>query len=214
MTPPVFSHGDLRLYLLTLLDDGPRHGYGIIQDLSERTGGTYTPSAGTVYPRLAKLEAEGLVIKTADGRTVTYEITEAGRAEVAARRHEFDGIQARLADSVRLIANEVRGNVREAMKSLRADLASAASAPDVSSPAESSRAPGEPSATSPKMRSREQLHRADAVVNEFRARIRTHLRTHAASGGEVTASTIDILEAALTATTEEVERALRESLRV
>ena len=53
---PVFSHGDLRLYLLNLLDDGPRHGYDIMQALSDRTGGTYTPSAGTVYPRLAKLE--------------------------------------------------------------------------------------------------------------------------------------------------------------
>ena len=50
---PVFSHGDLRLYLLSLLDESPRHGYDLMQALSDRTGGTYTPSAGTVYPRLA-----------------------------------------------------------------------------------------------------------------------------------------------------------------
>ena len=81
---PVFSHGDLRLYLLSLLDEGPRHGYDIMQALSDRTGGTYTPSAGTVYPRLAKLEEEGLVTKTVDGRKTIYEITDAGRGEARA----------------------------------------------------------------------------------------------------------------------------------
>ena len=122
---PVFSHGDLRLYLLNLLDEGPRHGYDIMQALSDRTGGTYTPSAGTVYPRLAKLEEEGLVTKTVDGRKTVYEITDAGRAEVAARAGDLEGIEASLTDSVRLIADEVRGSVREAMRSLRADLAAA-----------------------------------------------------------------------------------------
>ena len=122
---PVFSHGDLRLYLLNLLDEGPRHGYDIMQALSDRTGGTYTPSAGTVYPRLAKLEEEGLVTKSVDGRKTVYEITEAGRAEVAARAGDLEGIEASLTDSVRLIADEVRGSVREAMRSLRADLAAA-----------------------------------------------------------------------------------------
>ena len=46
MSPAVFSHGDLRLYLLALLAESPQHGYGIIQALTDRTGGTYTPSAG------------------------------------------------------------------------------------------------------------------------------------------------------------------------
>lgn len=88
---PVFSHGDLRLYLLSLLDEGPRHGYDIMQALSDRTGGTYTPSAGTIYPRLSKLEEEGLVTKTVDGRKTVYEITDAGRAEVAARAGDLQG---------------------------------------------------------------------------------------------------------------------------
>ncbi len=126
MTPAVFSHGDLRLYLLSLLDDQPRHGYDIMQALSDRTGGTYSPSAGTIYPRLAKLEEEGLVTKTVEGRKTVYAITDAGRAEVAARSGELEDIQDGLADSVRLIADEVRGSVREAMRSLRADLATAA----------------------------------------------------------------------------------------
>ena len=92
---PVFSHGDLRLYLLNLLDEAPRHGYDLIQALTDRTGGTYTPSAGTIYPRLAKLEEEGLVTKTADGRKTIYEITDAGRFEVASRAHDLEGMGAR-----------------------------------------------------------------------------------------------------------------------
>ena len=57
----VFRHGALRLYLLRLLDEHPRHGYEVISLLEDRFLGLYAPSAGTVYPRLAKLETEGLV---------------------------------------------------------------------------------------------------------------------------------------------------------
>ena len=76
---PVFAHGQLRLYLLVLLAEAPRHGYEVIQDLETRFGGLYTPSAGTVYPRLAKLEEEGLVERTDEGRKATYRITGARR---------------------------------------------------------------------------------------------------------------------------------------
>jgi len=204
---PVFSHGDLRLYLLSLLDEGPRHGYDIMQALSDRTGGTYTPSAGTIYPRLAKLEEEGLVSKTVDGRKTVYEITEAGRAEVASRAGELEGIEADLADSVRLIADEVRGSVREAMKSLRADLAAAA---------RQDRAAGSANPSSPRaeddvrVRSREQLGIADAAINEFRARVRGDLRAHVARGGELAASVVDELTRALDEAARNVTRSLRD----
>ena len=56
----VFAHGALRLYLLALLEESPKHGYDLIRAVNERFGGTYSPSAGTVYPRLAKLQKEGL----------------------------------------------------------------------------------------------------------------------------------------------------------
>ena len=57
MTPPVFAHGHLRLYILSLLSESETgmHGYELIQALGDRFGGTYVPSAGTIYPRLAKL---------------------------------------------------------------------------------------------------------------------------------------------------------------
>lgn len=199
---PVFSHGDLRLYLLSLLDEAPRHGYDIIQALSDRTGGTYTPSAGTVYPRLAKLEEEGLVTKTVDGRKTVYAITPAGHAEVEARAGELEGIEAGLADSVRLIADEVRGSVREAMKSLRADLAAASReerpAPASESPADDARS-----------RSREQQHRADAIVSEFRARVRSDIRTHVARGGELAQGIVDDLDRSLDETLRSLTRALK-----
>ncbi|MFS0895192.1 PadR family transcriptional regulator [Microbacterium sp. 179-I 3D3 NHS] len=203
MSPAVFSHGDLRLYLLSLLAESPQHGYGIIQSLTDRTGGTYTPSAGTIYPRLAKLEEEGLVTKTVDGRTTIYAITDAGRAELASRESDLAGIESGLADSVRLIANEVRQSVREAMKSLRADLATAEHD-------ERHAAKNRPRAASDDARvtSREELHRADAVINAFRARVRTDLRTHVAKGGVLTPSTVSQLEDALDAAAHAVTRAL------
>lgn len=199
---PVFSHGDLRLYLLSLLDESPRHGYDLIQALADRTGGTYTPSAGTVYPRLAKLEEEGLVTKTVDGRKTVYEITEAGHAEVASRADELQGIEDGLTDSVRAIADEVRGSVREAMRSLRADLAAAARD-------ERKAAPTAPPADDPRTAAREQLARADAALGEFRARVRADLRTHVARGGTLAASVIDDLTGSLDAAAREVTRAIR-----
>ena len=90
---PVFAHGQLRLYLLSLLNEGPRHGYEIMRDFEQRFNGLYTPSAGTVYPRLAKLEEEGLVSRGDDGRKVTYTITDAGRAEVTARESDLGDLQ-------------------------------------------------------------------------------------------------------------------------
>lgn len=202
MMAPVFSHGDLRLYLLSLLDEGPRHGYDIMQALSDRTGGTYTPSAGTIYPRLAKLEEEGLVSKSVDGRKTVYEITSAGHAEVTARAGELEGIEAGLTDSVRLIADEVRGNVREAMKSLRADLAASARE-------ERTSARHAPRQDDPRSASREQVHRADAAINAFRAQVRSDLRSHVARGGELAASVVDELIASLDGAARDLTRSLR-----
>jgi DNA-binding PadR family transcriptional regulator len=169
MTPPVFAHGNLRLYLLSLLAEQPRHGYELITALSERFGGTYSPSAGTIYPRLAKLEEEGLVTKSTDGRKTVYEITDAGRAELAAREPELADIENEMTDSVRRLADEVRSEVSSAMKSLRADLASAAR--DAKRAATSTRASDTTTTGSTRA-----LHDVDLLVNQFRQDIRTELR--------------------------------------
>jgi DNA-binding PadR family transcriptional regulator len=204
--PPVFSHGDLRLYLLSLLDEAPRHGYDLMQALSDRTGGTYTPSAGTIYPRLSKLEEEGLVTKSVDGRKTVYAITDAGRAEVSARSGDLAGIEAGLADSVRLIADEVRAGVREAMRSLHADLAAASQAPASAAPPQAT-GPRTPDARAD---AREQVRRAEALLSDFRTEVRTDIRTHVARGGELAASVIDDLAAALDTAAEAVRRAVRD----
>lgn len=204
---PVFSHGDLRLYLLNLLDESPRHGYDLMQALADRTGGTYTPSAGTIYPRLAKLEEEGLVTKTVDGRKTVYAITEAGRAEVAARAGDLEGIEAGLSDSVRLIAQEVRGSVREAMRSLRADLAAAAQDDRQQDAARARTATVTEDAA--RADAREQVRRADALVAAFRANVRADLRSHLARGGAVPASAVDELSRALDAASAALTRSLR-----
>lgn len=210
---PVFSHGDLRLYLLNLLDEGPRHGYDLMQALSDRTGGTYTPSAGTVYPRLSKLEEEGLVTKTVDGRKTVYEITDAGRAEVAARAGDLEGIEAGLADSVRLIADGVRAGVREAMKSLQADLAAASAQANTAQAhtdqAHTDQARERPAAADVRGVSREQVRRAEALIADFRTEVRTDIRTHVAKGGELAASVIDELAAVLDEAAAAVRRATR-----
>lgn len=122
----VFAHGQMRLYLLALLNESPRHGYEIIQLLEERFNGLYSPSAGTVYPRLAKLEEEGLVERTEEGRKATYRITDAGRNEVTAREFDLADLQQDLDHSVLELAQEVRQRVRGSAANLREELREAA----------------------------------------------------------------------------------------
>ena len=126
--PPVFAHGALRLYLLALLESGPKHGYELIKALSERFGGTYSPSAGTIYPRLGKLEEEGLVATESAGRRTNYHITAAGLAELNSRREDLAGVENDISASVRRLADNLRDDIRTNMRGLRADLAATAEA--------------------------------------------------------------------------------------
>ncbi|WP_030899550.1 PadR family transcriptional regulator [Streptomyces sp. NRRL F-5126] len=126
---PVFAHGRLRLYLLKLLDEAPRHGYEVIRLLEERFQGLYAPSAGTVYPRLAKLESESLVTHTTEGGRKVYSITDAGRAELASRSGELADLELEIRESVSELAAEIRDDVRGAAGRLRSEMRAAASAP-------------------------------------------------------------------------------------
>jgi len=74
--------GDVRNAILALLDDKPMHGYEMIQELEERTGGRWRPSAGSIYPTLQLLEDEGLVKgEDVEGKRV-FSLTDAGREAV------------------------------------------------------------------------------------------------------------------------------------
>ncbi|WP_405216110.1 PadR family transcriptional regulator [Agrococcus sp. Ld7] len=180
---PVFGHGALRLYLLSLLAEAPRHGYELMQALEHRFGGTYSPSAGTIYPRLAKLEEDGLVTKTVEGRKSTYTITDAGRAELRAREGELLSLETEITDSVRRMASDVRASVRSAMQGLRADLAeaerdarSAARRPPSTTEA---RADGSPAGQ--RAAARIAIHDVDLALSDFRQRVREAARRR---GGE------------------------------
>ncbi|WP_406061627.1 PadR family transcriptional regulator [Micromonospora sp. NBC_00860] len=124
----VFSHGRLRLYLLKLLDDGPKHGYELIRLLEDRFLGLYAPSAGTIYPRLQRLEVEGLVSHTAAGGRKTYDITDAGREELRQRAGELTALETDIAASVAdlsSLAGEIRSEVRGSARDLKRELSEA-----------------------------------------------------------------------------------------
>ncbi|KHL04971.1 PadR family transcriptional regulator [Sinomonas humi] len=238
MTPPVFAHGALRLYLLALLEDGPRHGYELIKALSDRFGGTYAPSPGTVYPRLAKLQEEGLVAAEAEGRRSVYRITDAGRAELDARRDEVADVEQDISASVRRLADTLRDELRSSMRGLRADLAASAESARLrakesargargepwTTPSQRSAGDGatssahrnEPSETPPRKPSGEPLSResqgrlkeAEMLVQAFRDDVRVELRSHAARE-PVTDVTVETLRTVL----DQARIAVRNSLR-
>jgi DNA-binding PadR family transcriptional regulator len=123
---PVFSHGMLRLYLLKLLDESPRHGYEVIRLLEDRFMGLYAPSPGTIYPRLQRLEAEGLVTQSQEGGRKVYQITEAGREELRRRREELDHLETEIRSSVHGLAREIGEEVRGTVRDLKEELKQAA----------------------------------------------------------------------------------------
>ena len=77
------ARGDVRSAVLSLLAERPMHGYQIINEIAERSGGTWKPSAGSVYPTLQLLADEGLIEAEEQNGRKTYSLTEAGRAVAA-----------------------------------------------------------------------------------------------------------------------------------
>ncbi|HEV2211714.1 MAG TPA: PadR family transcriptional regulator [Gammaproteobacteria bacterium] len=88
------ASGDLQLVILSLLADKPRHGYEIIKDVEERSGGFYSPSPGVVYPALTYLEEIEYATVEVEGAKKRYHITDAGRAHLDANRAAADAILA------------------------------------------------------------------------------------------------------------------------
>ncbi len=122
----MFEQGDLKLVILRLLDEKPRHGYDIIKELEDRSGGRYTPSAGAIYPTLTMLEDLGFAVATPEeGGKKVYAITEAGRAHLAENRPMVD----ELFDRVNHIGDAVFGDgvrpARDAMIGLAKEFGAA-----------------------------------------------------------------------------------------
>jgi DNA-binding PadR family transcriptional regulator len=117
-----FGHGQFKLYLLALLRDQPRHGYEVIKLIEETFAGSYAPSAGAVYPRLSRLETEGLVSREIDesGRKV-YRITSGGEEELRRRAPELDELTREIDRSIADITREADADIRAEAAGLRAE---------------------------------------------------------------------------------------------
>ncbi|MDZ4307828.1 PadR family transcriptional regulator [Allopontixanthobacter sp.] len=114
----MFASGELRLLLLRMIADEPRHGYELIKAIGELTGGTYEPSPGAVYPTLSLLADEGVIAETAgvdDSARKAFEVTEAGRKELGERVDEADALMARLAA---MSGKEERGRAPELFRAM------------------------------------------------------------------------------------------------
>ena len=95
----MFESGELRLVLLKLIADQPRHGYDLIRAVEDLTGGEYAPSPGVVYPTLTLLQDMGLIDEAAgEGPRKPFQITDAGRAHLEENQEEVEELFARLKD--------------------------------------------------------------------------------------------------------------------
>ncbi len=98
-----FAHGDLRLVILHLIAEKPRHGYEIIKAIEEQVAGAYSPSPGVIYPTLTLLEELGYVtVSTGEGAKKLHAITAEGRAFLDANRATVDALLARMAEASRV----------------------------------------------------------------------------------------------------------------
>ena len=116
-----FDQGDLRLVMLGLLAEAPRHGYDIIKLIEEKLGSTYSPSPGVVYPNLTMLEELGYATAASDGVKKVYAITPEGAAFLAAHRAEADAIFERM-DRIGETQSEPAPQILRAGENLRAAL--------------------------------------------------------------------------------------------
>ncbi|MFG2133337.1 PadR family transcriptional regulator [Streptomyces sp. NPDC048751] len=100
--------GDVRASILALLRDRPMHGYEMIQEIAERSGGAWKPSPGSVYPTLQLLEDEGLIVSESEGGKKLFSLTEAGRAAAD------EGPDAPWEEAGRGVDWEALGEIRQA----------------------------------------------------------------------------------------------------
>jgi DNA-binding PadR family transcriptional regulator len=115
-----FAHGDLRLVILHLIAEKPRHGYEIIKAVEEHVGGAYSPSPGVIYPTLTLLEELGHVTVTAgDGAKKLHTITPDGQAYLAAHRPAVDALLARMEEASRARGGGPAPQILRAMENLR-----------------------------------------------------------------------------------------------
>ena len=118
-TRRMFESGELRLVLLKLIADEPRHGYDLIRAIEELTGGEYAPSPGIVYPTLTLLQDMGLIDEApGEGPRKSFRITDDGRAHLEERSDEIDALLERLEDLKPAERNNAGPAIGRAVKNL------------------------------------------------------------------------------------------------
>lgn len=115
-----FEQGDLRLLVLALIAEKPRHGYEIIKEIETRMAGAYAPSPGVVYPLLTLLEEMGLArLDAEEGGKKRYAATAEGEADLAANKQAVDAVFARLKGAREAYAGGRAPQVVRAMENLK-----------------------------------------------------------------------------------------------
>lgn len=116
----MFDAGELKLVLLALIADAPRHGYDLIREIEARAGGGYAPSPGVIYPTLTLLADMGLIEEQeAEGTRKRFAVTGAGRAELAAQAEPVADLFARLTSLGAHHARTGAGPIHRARANLR-----------------------------------------------------------------------------------------------
>jgi len=114
-----FEQGDLRLVILKLVADEPRHGYDIIKAIEENFGGTYSPSPGVVYPTLTLLEDQGFATVTPEGAKKLYTATEEGLAFLEANKATVEALFARMDKARKTFGSGLAPEIRRALENFR-----------------------------------------------------------------------------------------------
>jgi DNA-binding PadR family transcriptional regulator len=118
-----FDHGDLRLVILQLIAEKPRHGYEVIKAIEEKLGGAYSPSPGVVYPTLTLFEELGYVTLTeGEGSKKLYTVTPEGAAHLQTNRGAVDALFARMAEMGAAYGGEPATQIVRAMENLKTAL--------------------------------------------------------------------------------------------
>jgi DNA-binding PadR family transcriptional regulator len=119
----VFDSGELKLVILAMIAEKPRHGYELMKDLGERVGGEYTPSPGVIYPTLTLLEEMGYATQTTDANNrKLYALTSEGETFLADNKPQVDAIFARLDERGEASGRPGMGSLFRAMMNLRASV--------------------------------------------------------------------------------------------
>jgi DNA-binding PadR family transcriptional regulator len=119
-TGRIFDHGDLRLVMLHLIAEKPRHGYEIIKAIEEMLSGAYSPSPGVVYPTLTMLEELGYVtVDASESGKKQHTITESGAALLQANRQAVDALRDRIAAAGAAHGRVPAPQIVRAMENLR-----------------------------------------------------------------------------------------------